>query len=80
MVGEQPGWAALTGQTFDEYQGFGWAQAVHPDDMEASVATWNAAVDAKSMYVHEHRFAAVMAFGVSSLFALCHHLFNGPHR
>lgn len=55
MVGEQPGWAALTGQTFDEYQGFGWAQAVHPDDMEASVATWNAAVDAKSMYVHEHR-------------------------
>jgi putative addiction module CopG family antidote len=55
MVGEQPGWAALTGQAFDQYQGFGWAQAVHPDDMEASVATWNAAVEAKSMYVHEHR-------------------------
>ncbi|WP_018902423.1 type II toxin-antitoxin system ParD family antitoxin [Rhizobium sp. 2MFCol3.1] len=55
MVGEQPGWAALTGQTFEQYQGFGWAQAVHPDDMDASVATWNAAVEAKSMYVHEHR-------------------------
>ncbi|MET3858778.1 PAS domain-containing protein [Rhizobium sp. OAE497] len=55
MVGEQPGWAALTGQTFAQYQGFGWAQAVHPDDMDASVATWNAAVEAKSMYVHEHR-------------------------
>lgn len=55
MVGEQPGWAALTGQSFDQYQGFGWAEAVHPDDMEASVVTWNAAVEAKSMYVHEHR-------------------------
>ncbi|MGF9567548.1 type II toxin-antitoxin system ParD family antitoxin [Neorhizobium sp. BT27B] len=55
MVGEQLGWASLTGQTFDQYQGFGWAEAVHPDDMKASVNTWNAAVEAKSMYVHEHR-------------------------
>lgn len=37
MVGEQPGWAAITGQTFEEYQGFGWSGAVHPDDAEASV-------------------------------------------
>lgn len=55
MEGEQPGWAALTGQTYDEYQGFGWADAVHPDDKSASVETWNAAVAAKSMFVHEHR-------------------------
>ncbi|MDP8920669.1 MAG: PAS domain S-box protein, partial [Pseudomonadota bacterium] len=47
MVGEQPGWAALTGQTRDEYQGFGWAKAVHPDDAEASVAAWNEAVRAR---------------------------------
>ena len=32
MLGEQPGWAALTGQRFDEYQGYGWAAAVHPED------------------------------------------------
>ncbi|MBY0296595.1 MAG: type II toxin-antitoxin system ParD family antitoxin [Methylobacterium sp.] len=55
MVGEQPGWAALTGQTPEEYEGFGWAKAVHPDDAADSVATWNAAVAAKAMYVHEHR-------------------------
>lgn len=55
MDGEQPGWAALTGQAYEEYQGFGWADAVHPDDRSASVESWNAAVDARSMYVHEHR-------------------------
>jgi PAS domain S-box-containing protein len=55
MVGEQPGWAALTGQSFDEYQGFGWVNAVHPDDREASTVSWNNAVATKSMYVHEHR-------------------------
>jgi PAS domain S-box-containing protein len=55
MMGEQPGWAALTGQTYDEYQGFGWAKAVHPDDVEGSVTTWEQAVATQSMYVHEHR-------------------------
>ena len=34
MVGEQPGWAAFTGQSFEEYQGFGGSKAIHPDDME----------------------------------------------
>ncbi|MCK8779703.1 type II toxin-antitoxin system ParD family antitoxin [Rhizobium sp. NTR19] len=55
MVGEQPGWAALTGQSYEEYQGFGWADAVHPDDVESSVTTWKQAVASQSMYVHEHR-------------------------
>ncbi|WP_082458077.1 PAS domain-containing protein [Sphingomonas sp. Leaf10] len=55
MVGEQPGWAALTGQSDDEYQGFGWASAVHPDDAQGSVDAWNIAVAARSMFVHEHR-------------------------
>ena len=55
MVGEQPGWATLTGQSQDQYQGFGWASAVHPDDAAASVIAWNEAVAARSMFVHEHR-------------------------
>ena len=55
MVGEQPGWAKLTGQAFEDYQGFGWSKAVHPDDQAESVASWNAAVASKSMFVHEHR-------------------------
>jgi diguanylate cyclase (GGDEF)-like protein/PAS domain S-box-containing protein len=31
FVGEQPEWARLTGQAFDEYQGYGWSEAIHPD-------------------------------------------------
>ncbi|KAB7782625.1 MHYT domain-containing protein [Methylorubrum populi] len=58
MTGEQPGWAALTGQSRVEYEGFGWAEAVHPDDRQASIETWNATVAARSTFVHEHRVRA----------------------
>ncbi|QDI83512.1 PAS domain S-box protein [Methylorubrum populi] len=58
MTGEQPGWAALTGQSRAEYEGFGWAEAVHPDDRQASIETWNATVAARSTFVHEHRVRA----------------------
>ncbi len=55
MTGEQPGWAALTGQSREDYAGYGWASAVHPEDADATVAAWNAAVAAKSVFVFEHR-------------------------
>ena len=55
MVGEQPGWAAITGQSLEQYQGFGWAGAVHPDDAAGSIVAWNEAVAAKGMFIHEHR-------------------------
>ncbi|KTT74776.1 chemotaxis protein CheY [Sphingomonas endophytica] len=55
MVGEQIGWAMLTGQTPEQYQGYGWADAVHPDDAEASVAAWREAVESKSTFIFEHR-------------------------
>ncbi|WP_457103779.1 MHYT domain-containing protein [Methylobacterium sp. P5_C11] len=55
MLGDQPGWSAITGQTRDEYQGHGWADAVHPDDVQASVDTWNDTVRARRTYIHEHR-------------------------
>ncbi|GAA0867456.1 hypothetical protein GCM10009116_00320 [Brevundimonas basaltis] len=55
MVGEQPGWAALTGQSFEDYQGYGWAGAVHPDDAQPTIDAWEQAVAARSMFVFEHR-------------------------
>ena len=55
MVGEQPGWAALTGQSFDEYQGYGWARAVHPDDAQPTIDAWQAAVAKRTTFVFEHR-------------------------
>jgi len=55
MAGEQPGWAALTGQELEDYQGFGWADAVHPDDAQPTIAAWSAAVAERRPFVFEHR-------------------------
>ncbi|HEV7253705.1 MAG TPA: PAS domain S-box protein, partial [Mesorhizobium sp.] len=55
MVGEQPGWAALTGQSVAEYQGYGWADAVHPDDAQPTIDAWNEAVRERKPFVFEHR-------------------------
>ncbi len=55
MEGEQPGWAALTGQSFEAYQGYGWSKAVHPDDARPTVDAWNEAVAEKKTFIFEHR-------------------------
>jgi PAS domain S-box-containing protein len=55
MEGEQPGWAALTGQSFEEYQGYGWSRAVHPDDAQPTIDAWQAAVEAHRTFAFEHR-------------------------
>jgi PAS domain S-box-containing protein len=55
MVGDQPGWAALTGQSFDEYQDFGWSLAVHPDDAQPTIDAWNEAVAERRPFAFEHR-------------------------
>lgn len=55
MTGQQDGWAQLTGQSLAEYQGYGWAQAVHPDDAQPTIDAWNQAVAMKRPFVFEHR-------------------------
>lgn len=55
MIGEQPGWSALTGQTLEEYEGYGWSNAVHPDDAQASVEVWEEAVREGKPYLFQHR-------------------------
>ncbi len=55
MTGEQPAWGRLTGQSFDAYQGYGWADAVHPDDSGPTVSAWNLAVTTRQPFVFEHR-------------------------
>ena len=55
MEGEQPGWAAFTGQSYEEYQGYGWSKVVHPDDAQPTIDEWNRAVTERRMFVFEHR-------------------------
>ena len=52
---EQESWAAFTGQTFEEYRGWGWLNAVHPDDRDGSAASWKQASEAGTHYQHAHR-------------------------
>ncbi|MBC7382412.1 MAG: PAS domain-containing protein [Bacteroidia bacterium] len=55
MEGEQHGWSQLTGQSYNEYQGYGWAEAVHPDDAQPTIAAWNEAVRERRIFLFEHR-------------------------
>jgi len=52
---DQPGWTAFTGQTFDELRGWGWLNAIHPDDRAETARVWSAAVANRSPYNVEHR-------------------------
>jgi len=55
MEGNQLGWGSLTGQSYEAYQGFGWADALHPDDVQATIEAWNEAVRECKHFVFEHR-------------------------
>ena len=55
MESEQPGWSALTGQSYHEYKGYGWANMVHPDDVNPTIEAWNEAVKQVKTFHFEHR-------------------------
>jgi PAS domain S-box-containing protein len=52
MIGEQPGWAAFSGQSFEEYQGFGASKTVHPEDAEL-FRGWERAVASQKKFSAE---------------------------
>jgi PAS domain S-box-containing protein len=45
---EQPTWEAFTGQTFAQYRGWGWLEAIHPDDRAMLSERWRKAVARES--------------------------------
>ncbi|MFD1496249.1 SpoIIE family protein phosphatase [Streptosporangium lutulentum] len=40
-----PGWQKVTGQSWEEFRGDGWLRALHPDDVEPTIASWSRAVE-----------------------------------
>lgn len=48
VIGDSPSWRADTGQSAAQWQGFGWLDAVHPDDRAHAEAQWHAALLAPS--------------------------------
>jgi PAS domain S-box-containing protein len=57
-VADMPGWRAVTGQTEEEVRGWGWLDAVHPGDREATREAWARAVATLEPYAVEYRVRA----------------------
>ena len=55
IVEDVPAFQQYTGQTFNEMQGWGWSTALHPDDLEITLAVWRKAVEEKQGYETEYR-------------------------
>ncbi len=55
MDGSNAAWGSYTGQSEKEYQGFGWARAVHPADAQPTIDAWSRSVASRTVFVFEHR-------------------------
>ncbi len=55
QAGELTAWRAFTGQTLEQVQGWGYFDAVHPDDRQNAFDTWVQTTAAGSKYLHRHR-------------------------
>jgi PAS domain S-box-containing protein len=57
FAAELPSWQAYTGQSRASYEGWGWLEAVHPEDRERVAATWREALAMRTVYQSEYRLA-----------------------
>ncbi|WP_245557660.1 PAS domain S-box protein [Deinococcus peraridilitoris] len=55
VIVEQPAWQNFTGQTAEQQLGWGWLDAIHPDDRERTQLAWKQAVNTQALYRVEHR-------------------------
>jgi PAS domain S-box-containing protein len=56
---DSPSWRKFTGQTFEEWRGTGWINAIHPDDRADAVKLWAEANQKKSRYETSYRLKHV---------------------
>ena len=52
---DSPGWRAFTGQSADEWLGWGWINAIHPDDRDDTGTKWRQAVATRTAVDHQYR-------------------------
>jgi PAS domain S-box-containing protein len=58
VVADSPTWRAYTGQTVNEWLGYGWLDAIHPDDRAFAERQWREAMAARSLVNAEFRLRA----------------------
>ncbi len=55
IVEETPSWGAFTGQSREQYSGWGWTDAIHPDDRARVADRWRRALGEKKGYESTYR-------------------------
>jgi PAS domain S-box-containing protein len=58
-VEDSPSWRVFTGQSYAEWKGFGWLDAIHPEDRPRIAALWHAAVAEQIAVETEYRLRHV---------------------
>ncbi len=58
VVTDSPSWRAYTGQTLEEWLGYGWLNAIHPDDRAYAERQWREAMAARRLVDAEFRLRA----------------------
>lgn len=58
VVEDSPSWRAYTGQTVEEWLGYGWLDAVHPEDRAYAERQWREKVAARELVDAEFRLRA----------------------
>ncbi|KAB8335868.1 PAS domain S-box protein [Scytonema tolypothrichoides VB-61278] len=49
-------WLEFTGRALEQELGNGWAELLHPDDLQLCIETYTTAVDARRSFTMEHRY------------------------
>jgi PAS domain S-box-containing protein len=55
LITPQPEWEAYTGQSWENYQNWGWTQALHPEDRGKVLALWPQATEQRTICDFEGR-------------------------
>ncbi len=58
VVVDSPSWRAYTGQTFEQWLGYGWLDAIHPDDRAYAERQWREAIAVHGLVDADFRLRA----------------------
>jgi PAS domain S-box-containing protein len=56
---DSPSWRAYTGQTYEQWCGLGWLDALHPEDRQRTLEDWQDAVAEQRPFACEYRLRRV---------------------
>ncbi len=59
VVEDSPSWRAFTGQTYEEFKGDGWTNALHPEERDRVFAAWKAVNKSLQPWIYEYRLRHV---------------------